>query len=308
MRRLGAMAFAATFGLVLSACSEDEAPETPKSQVVANVNGYEVTVNELRSELEALNIQAVDPEDQKTISEGLLRRIVGRTVLAQQARQIELNRTPDVQMALRRARDQVLAYAYLKHRLTEQLPVSPVDLANFIEQNPHYFQARKQYVFDQIIVERSLVNEQMEAYIDEMTDFGQLEAALDGWNVSYSKRLNTIYANQLPKDMVQGLDDLGPAEMFVMRTDESLAYSKIIAVENTPIEGKDARQVAEYIISSQRNTFRSQRIIDQLIFNSRIDLFGDFSDVELLMAQRREEIQRQREQMEADGGAGQSQP
>ncbi len=293
---------AVVMGLALAACdnADESRAKKPKSQVVANINGYEVTVGELRAELQALNITAVDPEDQEKISQGLLRRIVGRTVLSQQARQRGLQKTPDTQMALRRARDQVLAFAYLKNRLAEQLPVSPVDLANFIEQNPHYFEARRQYVFDQLIVQRSLVNEQMETYLEEMTDFRQIETALAGWNVPVSKKLNTVYANQLPAQLVQSLEEMAPNEVFLIKTSEALAYSQIIATENVPIEGEDARKVAEYIISSQRNTFKSQQLIDQLIFSSRIDLFGDFSDMELLSPQRRQEIERQRNEMQVE--------
>src|SRR4029079_16187186 len=82
----------------LCACDSGGKPVTagsePTGQVVATVNGQEITLRELNAELGAAP-PPIDPKAAKAAEQAALRSIIGRKVLAGAAREQGLDKTPD---------------------------------------------------------------------------------------------------------------------------------------------------------------------------------------------------------------------
>ncbi len=121
---------------------------TPKGQVVATVNGDDITVHELNAELALAHAPADVPR--KTVEQVVLGRVVDRKMLADVARDRKLDKNPDFLLAERRAEDGLLVEA-LESDIARKVPAPTREAAEkFIEAHPDQFGQRKIYSIDQI--------------------------------------------------------------------------------------------------------------------------------------------------------------
>src|ERR1700722_14623113 len=82
-------------------------PKPPTGQVVAVVDGHEITVRELQAEL--AGVPTSDPRQMKAVEQKALELVVGRTLLADAALKQGLDKTPDFAIQKQRAIDGLLA-------------------------------------------------------------------------------------------------------------------------------------------------------------------------------------------------------
>src|SRR5262245_58899308 len=143
--KLIAAALSATLVCVtVSACrlpgQTKQAPE-PKGQVIAVVNGDEVTMTDLRAELSG--ITAPNPEAQKALEQASLQQIVGRKILAEAAHGQDLDKTPEFAVQKKRALEMVAALI-LQRKLAGQVPPPTRDEAQrFVDEHPDMFANRR---------------------------------------------------------------------------------------------------------------------------------------------------------------------
>ncbi|MBV8970707.1 MAG: hypothetical protein JO290_00270 [Sphingomonadaceae bacterium] len=143
--RTGLLAGLAAAAL-LGACNRGG--DTPKGQVVATVNGDDITIHELNSEL----AQARPPADvpRKTVEQVVLGRVVERKMLADVARDRKLDKNPDFILAERRLEDGLLVQA-LQADIAKKVPATTREAAEkYMEAHPDQFAQRKIYTIDQI--------------------------------------------------------------------------------------------------------------------------------------------------------------
>lgn len=120
----------------------------PDGQVIARVDGTEITRRELLGEMEAegLSADAALPG----VQAALVRRLVDRALLARAAEQALVDRTPAYQAAVYRSREMLLAQAYAD-RVAQTLPQpTAAETSAFMAANPQMFGQRRVVVLDRI--------------------------------------------------------------------------------------------------------------------------------------------------------------
>lgn len=110
----------------------------PKGQVVARVDGVEITDREVATEAEAMGADPRRAADRKHLVDTL----IDRKLLAQGSTKDLIDRTPAVQIAIRRAREEVLARAFLNRIAARTPPPTDAQLDAFMRANPHRFTER----------------------------------------------------------------------------------------------------------------------------------------------------------------------
>ena len=131
---------------VLSACGDKD--KAPAGQVVATVDGKDITVHELNGELGQLRAPPNVPK--KQVEQFALQRVIERKMLADVARQRGLDKNPQFLLAERRLEEGLLVQA-LQSDIAKAVPRTTREAAQkFIEQNPQLFAERKIYSLDQI--------------------------------------------------------------------------------------------------------------------------------------------------------------
>ena len=124
----------------LGGCAKSE----PSGQVVAMVDGQEVTRRELATE------PMEEQFDGGKAQPALLNGVIDRKLASAEARRLELDRTPDM-VAQRQRLEEVILSRALFARWSAKAPApSPRAISNYIAKNPQRFGQRKLFLVDRI--------------------------------------------------------------------------------------------------------------------------------------------------------------
>lgn len=141
--KLSRMIVGVSLALCLAGCGKKVA----QGQVVAIVDGAEVTRRELATEPEAASLSA---EDANGSLSGLLGGVIDRKLAVAEARRLELDRSP-AYLAQSKRVEEVMLSRTLFDRWAAELPV-PDDraVAQYVARNPQRFDGRKLLLVDRI--------------------------------------------------------------------------------------------------------------------------------------------------------------
>lgn len=124
----------------LVACANKE----PTGQVVALVDGEEVTRRDLATEPMSGQAQGTDAQP------ALLRGVIDRKLAAAEARRLQLDRTPEYVAQAQRL-EEVMLSRTLFQRWAAEMPAAPAKtIADYIARNPQRFGRRKLFLVDRI--------------------------------------------------------------------------------------------------------------------------------------------------------------
>lgn len=136
------------FALVLAGCG---AEDSPTGQVVASVDGVEITRREVLLEIELAGLPpGVPAGDAERIA---LDRLIERKLLLAGARQMQIDRGPDFQIRARRNRELDLADRLTARLRAQQPEPDAAAIARHIAAYPRRFAERRQIVLDRIVAD-----------------------------------------------------------------------------------------------------------------------------------------------------------
>ena len=132
----------------------------PKGQVVATVNGQEITTTELGQEMG--NFSSKDPKIVKAAQQQALQQIIMRDLLTQKAKEAKLDKTPEYTVQAKRGEQTLLVQLYQRKLAAGVTAPSRQDAEAFIQSHPTMFTGRKILVVEQVIASQpKLTKEQV---------------------------------------------------------------------------------------------------------------------------------------------------
>ncbi|WP_439546173.1 hypothetical protein [Sandarakinorhabdus sp.] len=132
---------------LLAGC--DKEADKPDGQVVATLDGRDVTIHEVNQEISALGAQA-QGAPRKLVEAVGLARVIERKMLAQEARNRKLDQSPQFVLAKTRNDENLLVQA-LQAEVSGKVPQTPREQAQkYVEENPVIFGDRRILTLDQI--------------------------------------------------------------------------------------------------------------------------------------------------------------
>ncbi|MEI6485818.1 MAG: hypothetical protein WCO11_06075 [Sphingomonadales bacterium] len=133
--------------LALASCGKGD--KGPEGQVVATVDGKDVTIHEVNAELQGMGAQA-QAAPRKLVEAVALARVIERKMLADEARNKKLDQSPQFVLAKQRTDENLLVQA-LQADVASKVPQTPREAAQkFISDNPIMFGERRIMTLDQI--------------------------------------------------------------------------------------------------------------------------------------------------------------
>lgn len=143
----GSLLMMAAAAALLAGCSKEA--ETPDGQVVAKLNGKDVTIHEVNQEIATLGAQ-VQGAPRKLVEAVGLARVIERKMLAEEARVRKLDQSPQFVLAKTRNDENLLVQA-LQAEVAGKVPQTPREQAQkYVEDNPVIFGDRRILTLDQI--------------------------------------------------------------------------------------------------------------------------------------------------------------
>jgi peptidyl-prolyl cis-trans isomerase C len=137
---------------VLLAGCEHKPIDANKTQVVARVNGKEITIHEVNQYIQQLTELEGTPEQ---IKRRATDAVIDQNLLLQAAKKAKIDRDPDVLQALLGSDKNVLVQAYLARQFTQLPPPTEADIEAYYRAHPLLFGERKLYQLDQLEIQAS---------------------------------------------------------------------------------------------------------------------------------------------------------
>lgn len=234
------MAGVAALLVVSGGCSKK-----PGGQVVAVVNGEEITQQELNTELQNAHIpQGVD---QKQVMPALLQRVVDRKLITQLAKKDGLDKTPAYLAQLRIGQENLLANQYAgKIAKTVSLPdAQTVDA--FIASNPTIFSQRKRYTLNQLVFAQPSDPKFLQK-LQPAHSLDAIAAVLTAAQIQFARGAGKLDTGAIPAQIAVKIAALPSGEPFLLPDNGRIVASVIVSTETVPPSAEEAKASAVSMI------------------------------------------------------------
>lgn len=243
MRRIAPLSAVIVSLLILAACDRE-----PTGQVAAVVGDDEITLQEINAEIG--NAQLPKGADVKQVQQAALQRIVERRLLADVARDQELNKKPEYLI-----RERQLGDALLVQQLGEQarrsirVPDSAA-IDKFVAAHPATFAKREILLLDQIRFQMPANPIKLRMF-EEDHSMDAVATKLKLLGIEFQRGNANLDTALLIQSVVTRLEALPAGEPFVIPQGGFVSVSSIIARKPAPLTGPAARPVAVQLIRNQ---------------------------------------------------------
>ncbi|WP_426163670.1 hypothetical protein [Sandarakinorhabdus sp. DWP1-3-1] len=258
--RVTMLASAAAATLFLAAC--DKTPKAPEGQVVATVDGQEITIHELNGELATIPNRGGDAP-RKLVESVALARVIERKMLAAEAEKLKLDKSPQFLLAKERTEEGLLVQA-LQADIQRKVPKATREAAQkFVSENPQVFGDRKIFTLDQIQFLRPANIDQLG--LKDAKTMADVERILTDANVEYRRapqQIDSLTVNPALTNEIIRITASSNGEPFMFADQPAGAPAPVIYVNNVtatksqPFTGEKAISYAQNVLQRQ-NTQKS---------------------------------------------------
>ena len=257
---------------VLTAAPAHAAPTrepAEQSQIVAKLNGRDITMSDLRGEMARLGLN-LSAEDAERIA---LENIITRTLLVTAAKSTKLHRRPEALRRMAAASDQALADLYMAS-VSEPPEPTMAEIEDFVMENPALFRARRIYTFAVLTMETSAFKEDaLTPLFDATENFRALSAELKKRNANFATTTMVQASDAFPKSARRQLGEYGVTDNIVLKGDSHTQIMKIIAVADVPVIGDDALASARQMLLQQSARNRADSLLEDLKTKAAVSYF-----------------------------------
>ena len=219
--------------LALVACEQ-----APEGQVVAIVDGEEITLPEVNLEISQMRLpQDFDPKQAQQIA---LQRVIDRRLLAQAARAEGLDQTPEFFIQQRQMVDNMLI-EQLREKLQGAIPVpSDSEISEYARKHPEAFENRKLLTVDQIVFPVVADSARMAALADDHS-MDEVAETLTGLGINFQRRQTELDTGMLGAARLQQIRALPPGEPFILPGPQLTTVAVILGERDAPRTADGAR-------------------------------------------------------------------
>jgi EpsD family peptidyl-prolyl cis-trans isomerase len=201
-------------------------------------------------------------------------------LLAQQAVNKKLDRSPEFILAMHEARRQVLA-GLAEKSITETVkPLSPENIRKIVSDNPQFFAGRKLLVYEEVMIPgvdlpllQSLnLSANNGASLDQLID--QLKAK----KVQFRRIKLTQTSDRLEPAIFKVLSGSKQGVPLVARVEDKFAIILLLqSMQSMPLEGAAAEQAAGAMVFSRQKNMVLAKKLTELTDAAKIAYFGEFA-------------------------------
>lgn len=249
--------------MALAACSEKKA-SSGSSQVVANVDGQEITIHQVNNELAKTGGTQVTKQ--------LLDGLVARQLLVNAAKKDKLDIDPAVLADMERARNLVLAQSYVASKV--KAPARPLeqDIEDLYRKNPDWFAQRRQYEFSQLIIARTNLTPEINRLMEEPGKrLEDIVSWLDGHHIQYGRQQVVKTSADLPPQMNASLKNMERGALFVVIEGPTAILTSLQDIKSAPVSLAVATPQIQQYLMTQRQSQASEQLVERLKKEAKIE-------------------------------------
>ena len=216
-------------------------------QVVATVDGQEITSLELRQEMG--NFSSRDPKIVKLAQQQALQQIIMRKLLVQKAKADKLDKTQDYTLQVHRGAETLLAQLEQRKLASGVTTPTRQDAQTFMASNPGRFAQRQVLVVDQVIAGP---NKLQADKLKSLTTLEQVKALFQQEGVPFQENVVSIDSLTADPRLVDQINKLPSGEVFIVPQGGALIFNRISSTRSAPFTGDAAVTYAMNALRGQR--------------------------------------------------------
>lgn len=261
-----------TLGVLLASCGGKG--EAPTGQVVATVDGQEITAAELKLELDGAPTEGPAAA---AAQQAALQNLVARKLLVAEAKRRDLDNTPVAAMLKKRAEDAAVVQL-LQRSVADGVPkVSDDEVSEYIRSHPTTFAQRRLITVNQLLVpavDRNLIKQ-----MEPLKTLSEVEELLNRNNIKFIRSANVMDSVRLSPDAAAKIASLPNGEVIIMPSGSGAQVSQIVSSRTEPLTGTEAEQFARMLLTRQRTMSQVQEAMGQIVKSgqSKVKINPDYA-------------------------------
>lgn len=234
--RRGLLLVAVCATSLLAACNK-----TPTGQVVATVDGEEVTTTELNAEMATMQIPA--NADKKLVQNAALERIIERKLLSNAAKADGLDQNPDYIVRRQQMEEALLVQTLAKKMAGGVKTPGAGEINKYMADNSNMFGNRTIYTVDQIQFDAPKRQDYLKG-LGAAHTMNDVVAVLDSNGIKYERGNAQMDSAMVPGPMMAQILKVPAGEPFVVPMGPKIAVSVITGNKPVPMSGDQVRPAA----------------------------------------------------------------
>jgi EpsD family peptidyl-prolyl cis-trans isomerase len=238
------------------------------SQVVATVNGHEITVTQLNRALENAGVREITATTRKRAIESL----ATEELLVQAALQNDIDRDAGFVQALEQTRRKLLSQFFAERMIYPKTAISATDVTNYYNEQPLLFAQRRRFRLTTFQATSADVTPAVTAELEAVSSVEKVRDVLDAHGIKYSTELASISPEQLPVDELAAFSKAAVGDLFINpRGDGSVLLMSVAAIEeDVPMTLERARPLIEEYLHNTRNQSAAAEYVARVRANAKI--------------------------------------
>lgn len=210
--------------------------KAPKGQVVATVNGEEITITELNREMGGAS--PANAQERKAMEQAALQTIINRKLVAQAAKEQKLDKTPAFAQQELQAKEAMLVGA-IQRKVAATVQDPPrAEAEKFVAEHPNMFAQRRVMVVDQVIAGK--FDPKLMKEFEPLKTLEEIEAVLTREGVDFQRTTTVLDTLNAPQGLSETLLKLPPGEVFVFPRGNAVFVNQIRDSRIVPFTGDRA--------------------------------------------------------------------
>ena len=248
--------------LLVSGCHKE-----PKGQIVAIVNGDEISLQELNAELQGVRVP--DSANRDLLRKQVLQRLIDRKLIVQKAREQGLDKTPEFVAQERRAEENLLV-ALLGQKIAATVPMpDDRDITQYIADNPTQFASRERLLLDQIQFQAPKDPRRL-MILKDAHNLDQIAAGVQSLGLGFSRGKGVIDTGRLDAQLMNVINKLPPGEPFVLPSNGQYIASVIVGRDPTPTPANVSKLAAAEMVRRKELIAESKAQVTRARTNAEI--------------------------------------
>lgn len=254
-----------------------------ETQVVAKVNGDEISIHQVNFQLSRLaqnSKKQLNEAQSKEAAQQILTRLVDQQLLKQQAVETKLDRDPRVLQIIETSKNEILAQAFLEQLLSKAAKPTTTQVDAFYKENPALFENRRVFRLQELAVKVDKEKySEIEDKVKSFKNMNEIAVWLKEQNYQFNANSNVRAAEQLPLDFLKQIQPLKDGEVVVVQTAQSVNVVLIAASQSMPIARDKATPIIEQYFLNQNKTALAQKEMAALKEKAKIEYVGAFANM-----------------------------
>ena len=269
MIRPGHRALIIALAALVSACK----PTEPQGQVIAIVDGTEITLAEFNEEARARGLAVA--RDQ-SLRDALLQELVERKLLVRQARERKLDQTPQYLLATRRLTEIALAQQLVSDTASAGRVVGEEDVRRYIADTPQAFEKRALVTVDQLVPATAPSAEVISA-LRRARSVDEMASLLGREGIAFSRNKATVDSATLSGKTAAQLLGLKAGQTFVVEENGGTQIGQVVAVVAQPVPTEQRAAIAREALGRRGGEQALARLVASLRPAAHIQYQGGFA-------------------------------